>query len=484
MIGTNVAHSFASLSTSLMNLPRLYRKLQWKKRRIALALLGITIKFDIGLPLLARPKPARSMEVAQETLAVIQREKPNIWVPCPSSNPMENGLAFQQAIETVRAHSSIGILQTDIDTAEMLTDESAFTEYVEQLEIDIRAPAYHVVTSRDGIHKLLAANHNIAKWELEEDTEATAATPTKKLDFEDLVKRRYTWSPQDTMTPPESNKNSPTQAVHLHPQTSGKVILPLSSTNATYQCIAGISISPDRPWIMREIISGQKITTHLLVIKNELQAFVASLPNTTIAVTEEAEIIPTTSSLYRPLFSFAEAFTNSLPEDTSSFLSIDFVISGRVTSVGTCNTIFATGCFVGPRESSVALLTISKAGSANIANAIATLVSPDHRDAHSESSDDSWKHKAVVLSSSLPRPPTMLRGVYSFFPALLTLVVLPLSRITTSDGSVLAFLEDLLLFCEKALLWKEELFDFRDPWPWWYEWNMRRPLALLVELLS
>lgn len=484
VIGTSLPPSSARISTSFKNVHRLYDKLQWKRRQTTVVLLGIKIQFEISLPVLLRPKPARSMELAQDILSVVQREKPDIWVPCPSLYLRDDGLAFQQAVETVRAHSPIGILQADVDTAEMLTDESAFTEYVEQLEIGIRASEYHTVTSRDEIHKLLATNHNIARWELEEDMEATVATPTKKLGFEDSAKRRYTWPPQDTMTPPESSKNSPTQAIHLHPTTYGKVILPLSSTNATYQCVAGMAISQDHPWIMREIISGQKITSHLLVINNELRAFVASLPNSTITGIEEAEIIPTTSSLYRPLFSFAEAFTNCLPEDTSSFLSIDFVVSGRVTNVGTCNTIFATSCFVGAQSNGVALLTISAAASANVGNAIADLVSSDDHDAYPEGSETSWRSKAVVLSSSLTRPSPTLRGVYSFLPALLTLVLLPFMQIFTGDGSILAFFEDLLSFCEKPLLWKEELFDFRDPWPWWWEWNVRKPFDLLAEMFG
>ncbi|QDS72158.1 hypothetical protein FKW77_004478 [Venturia effusa] len=401
---------------------------------------------------------------------------------------MDNGLALQQAVETVQAQSSTGVLQTDFDTAEMLTDESAFTEYVEQLETDIRAPAYHSVISRDEIHKLLSTNHKIARWELEEDWEATVATPTKKSSLEDSARKRYTWPfgpPQDAMTPPESSKNSPILTVHVHANTHGKVILPLSSSNATYQCVASMAISHYRPWIMREIISGQKITAHLLVVNNELRAFVATLPNSTVIGNEEAEIIPSTSSLYRPLFSFAEAFTNGLPEDTSSFLSINFVVSGSVTDVGTCNTIFATSCLIGLQPNSTALLTISTASSANIANSVASLIFPNDRGAqHPEETDTSWRHKDVILSSSSPRPSPTLRGVYSFFPALLTLFISPLIQIFTGDGSILSFFEDLLMFCERTLLWKEESFDIRDPWPWWWEWNIERPCHLLVEWFS
>ncbi|TLD32486.1 glutathione synthetase atp-binding protein [Venturia nashicola] len=478
VIGTNFAPSSTRISTLFKTVHRFNDKLQWKKRRITLVSLGIKIQCDISLPLLLKSQPARSVELAQDMLSVIQREKPDIWVPCSSPDVMEDGMAFRQAIETVREQSPISILRTDIDTAEMLTDESAFTEYVEQLETDIRAPAYHVVTSRDEIHTLLTSNYKIVKWELEVDLEATVATPTKKSGFEDLAKRRYTWPPQDTITPPESSKNSPVQAVHVHPTTFGKINLPLSSKNATYQCVAGLSISHDRPWVMREIISGQKITTHLLVIKNEIQAFVASLTNTTITGTEEAETIPVTSSLHRPLFAFAEAFTSGLPEETSSFLSIDLVISGRMTSTGTCNTIFATGCSVGTRANAVALLTISQANSANLANALTELVPSNDQNGHLAGSKASWRVQAVVLPSTLPP----LRGVYSFFPALLTLAVLPFLRMCKGEASVLAFLEDLLLFCEKTLLWKEELFDVMDPWPWWFEWNIRRPLLLLVEM--
>lgn len=486
VIATNLTGSPPSsthISASLKSFYRTYNKAQWKRRRVTLSLLGIKVQFDISLPLLSSPNPARSIELAQEMLSALQREKPAIWIPCPPDF-RQNGMDFQQAIETVRAHSPISILQADLDTAEMLTDESAFTEYVEQLEIDIKAPEYHMVTSRDEIHKLLAMHQRIARWELEEDLEATVATPTKKMGFEDSANRRYTWPgpPNDTVTPPQSSKNSPTQ--YVHPMTYGKVILPLSSTNATYQCVAGMSISHDRPWIMREIISGQKITAHLLIIHNELQAFVASLPNSVIGGGEEAEIIPSTSSLYRPLFSFAKAFTHNLPENTSSFLSINFVVSGRVTAVGTCNTIFATSCLIGPQPNALALLTVSETSSANVAHAILELVSTDDQDAFPKSSDKTWRRKAVVLSSSSKHSPPTLRGVFSFFPALLSLVVFPLLSLVTGSGTLLAFCEDFLSFCEKMLLWREELFDFREPWVWWWDWNVRRPFVFLTELFD
>jgi hypothetical protein len=483
---TRSTFSSTRFSASFDSFHRLQNKLQWQRRQIPLVLFGIKIKFAITLPLLFQPVPLKSMELAQEMLSLIQRQEPDLWIPCSSSYLGANETDIQQAIEAVRGHTSIGILQADLDTAEMLADEAAFTEYVEQLEIDIRAPEYHIVTSRDEVHKIVATNQSISRWELEEDLDATVATSTKKLDFEDVSKRRYTWPgpPKDTMTPPHSSKTSPTQAVH--PMTYEKVVLPLHSTNATYQCVAGMAISHEHPWIMREIIFGQKITAHLLVIHNELRAFVASFPNETTTFGEEAEVIPTTSSLCRPLLLFAEAFTNSLPEETSSFFSINFVVSGVATTVGTCNTIFATSCFVGPQSAAPTLLTLSEGQLALVAGAITDLASSatDDTSSHASGSNAPWSSKAVVFPPSVNRSSTTLRGVYSFYPALLDLVILPLFRLFMGSGTVLSFFEDMLSFCEKVLLWKEELFHFTDPWPWWWEWNVRQPLMLFAEVFG
>jgi hypothetical protein len=485
VIGTNLIRlplSTTRFSDLFQSVRRSYSTLQWQTRQTTLVLFGIKIRLDIRLPSLWQSSFTEGMVLAQEILLLIQRENPDLWIPCSTSDLWANEVNIQQRLEAVRGHSSIAILQADIDTAEMLTDEAAFTEYVEQLEVDIRAPEHHVVTSRDEVHKILATNQGKTKWELQEDLDVTVATPTKTPDFEDMSRRRHTWPgpPKGAMTPPYSNKNSPTQAVH--PVTHGTVVLPLHSINATYQCVAGIAISKDHPWIMREIISGQKITAHLLVIHNELRAFVASLPNGIICG-EEAEVIPTSSSLYRPLFSFAEAFTSSLPEGTSSFFSVNFVISGVATTVGTCNTIFATSCLVGPHLVGSILLTLSEGQSAIVAGAIEDLISSRTNDvnSHASGSDTAWTSKAAVLSSPNSRVSTTLRGVYSFYPALWSLIIVPLLLVLTGSASILSFFEELLSFIEKVLLWKEELFDVRDPWPWWWEWNVRQPLVLFAK---
>jgi len=390
-------------------------------------------------------------------------------------------------MQIVQRRALCAVLHADQDTTEMLTDESAFAEYIELLETGIRVPDSRAVTSRDELHRVLAACPD-SRWQLEDMFDASAsgsetATEDEVAEVDASTKKRWTWplSPKSQRTDSDEAKDTDSNSMQLM---SRKITLPLYSTNATYHCIAGMSISPDHPWTMRETIVGRTITTHLLVIRNHLHVFVASLPSKSpLSGAGEAEILPSTSLLHKPLALFAESFVANLPEDTSSFLSIDFIVSGTATTMGNISTLFPISCSVGVHPTAPTLMIECSNQAEKMANAVLAVVTSEYLPGRSKRNTSTSSSTAVALlaPSSIFATSLSSRGVYSFYPALMSLLVLPLLHALTGSNSFKSASEDMLSFFEKLLLWQEDLSPLEAPWFWWWEWHVRLPFAYFAE---
>lgn len=475
--------STARFSNAYRSFHNLYKEGKWQppKRKMVLEGFGVRIEVTVSPPRFWHTRP--SFGFKQDIIVLIEREKPDLWIPCPSSHNI-GAEEVAKATEAVRRRALCKVLQAEEDTAEMLTDESAFGEYVEQLETGIKVPEFKIVTSRDEVHKLLAAYPDLS-WELEYSPQSpTSGSETAKEEEEEIElndeksKRRWTWP-----VPPKSSVNE-TYLKNLPSPPATKLVVPLRSKNATYHTIAGMTISPEHLWTMREKISGQAITLHLLIVRNRLRAMEACvLRGGDNSGLQEAELVPSTSLLHKPLSHFAEAFTASLPDDTSSFLSVDVIVSATATTMGVINTIFPTSCSVGVHATTPLLMAGSLEQREKIARAIMDMATPT-------SPKKSGKRKSVESNGStltpVKSPPEMttstrVLGTYSCYPALLHLVVVPFFSLFTRTCTLQHFLQSTLTFCEKCLLWQDDLYSIRDPWPFWWEWNIKVPFLYLAD---
>jgi hypothetical protein len=476
----------ARFSNAFKSFQNLYkqRKFQRPQKTMAFAILGIRI--ELSVPNLFSGKASAQSGYSQDIIGLIQKERPDLWIPPTLSHSQSVGNHTTRAIGSVQQRALCNILHADVDTTEMLTDESAFAEYVEQLETGIRVPDSRIVASRDEVHRVLMACPD-SKWELEDLSQSVASSET--ANDNDYVhsggtdKRRWTWP-----VPPNPRKKflddtHGQDAKNVPMMSSGKVVLPLHSKNATYHCIAGMLISPDHPWTMREVVTGQSITAHLLVVRNRLRSVIASLPRENpLFGTNEHELVPTSSLLHKPITMFAEIFAINLPEDTTTFLSINFIVAGTATTMGTINTLFPTSCFVGIHPAAAILAIGSPYQTEIIVQAITEAANLRYSYNYEKEKRAEAANNAVALVPAINDAANLAgaRGVYSFYPSLLTLVLLPLLDIFTRAGSFKAFYEGVLILGEKVLMWQDDIFSMRDPWPWWWEWHVRVPLDYLA----
>jgi hypothetical protein len=472
---------FSNAFKSFHNLYKV-RKRQRSQRTVVMNTLGIRI--ELTLPYLFSRKSQSKPGFTQDIVALIQQEKPDLWIPCALSQIESTSIEMTRAIGSVQQRALCNVLHADEDTTEMLTDESAFTEYVEQLETGIRVPDSRTVTSRDEIHRILMACPD-SRWELQDLSQSAASSETANDDedvqFGTTDRRRWTWPvpPKPRTRFSDDPEDMPNK--NLQMMSTGKVMLPLHSKNATYHCIAGMLITSEHPWTMREIVTGQTITAHLLVVHNQLRSVITSLSreNHDLGV-QETELVPSTSLLHQPISLFAEVFAAHLPEDTSSFFSINFVVAGTATTMGTINTLFASSCLVGIHPAAPLLAMSSPEQAAMYVHAIADATSPRFSLDHDKEKNAETNVALVPASKNLAKSPGP-RGVYTFHLSLLNLVFLPLLHIFTPLGSYKELYDGLLLFGEKLLMWQEDLFTIQDPWPWWWEWHVRIPLEYFAK---
>ncbi|KAF2419882.1 hypothetical protein EJ08DRAFT_33536 [Tothia fuscella] len=489
----------ARFSTAFASYHHLHNQRNGKEDRKKIVIDGFGVRIEISVPFAWLWTRQPKSDLVHDIITLIEREKPDIWIPCDLTHA---GVAVNDitiAVEMVKRKTSCAVLHADEDTTEMLTDASAFAEYVEQLETGVRVPEFRVVTTRDEIHRILAISPD-SHWELEYNGPASGSDTA--CDDEDCAadtsdKRRWTWPPPKPRSiNSDSGDGSSLQGPAM--KSTAKIILPLRLRNATYHAIAGMLIAPEHPWTMRESISGQAITCHLLVVRNTLRSIAATLSQyqkTGGDVSKDVELVPATSLLHKSFESFAQAFTAGLPENTTSFFSINMTIVSNATTMGTINTIFPTSCSVSvhaavptilaysPRRTTPLAQSITDAGNRKQNSGKRTISGGSTRTTSGGSArkaSGGSVRSTVTAMNSTPENSTSspeIRSIYEFFPSLLIHVVFPLLWFMTRLGTFLDAGTGLLSFGERLLTWKDDLFDARDPWPWWWEWNIRLPLA-------
>ena len=71
------------------------------------------------------------------------------------------------------------------------------------------------------------------------------------------------------------------------------------------------------------------------------------------------------------------------------------------------------------------------------------------------------------------------RGVYAFGAACYQLLIEPLCRLLTFQASPFYVLGAAIAFARQVYLWDEALYDFHDPLPFWYFYQIYVPLRLV-----
>ncbi|KAI4122931.1 MAG: hypothetical protein LQ338_005538, partial [Usnochroma carphineum] len=232
---------------------------------------------------LPKPNPQDgSANYIHALLRIVKRKKIDLWVSCSGvASAVEDG----QAKEVIERRSSCRAIQFDVATTSMLHEKNTFIQETQRLGLP--APETYNVTSRDAVHKVL---HRTKR----------RSYIMKSVGVDDAVRGDMT-------------------------------VLPRRTVSQTYDHVAQIPISNEKPWVLQQFIKGKEYCTHSLVVEGEVKAFVAC-PSAELLMHYEA--LPSNSALSRAMLAFTREFVERSGRSMTGHLSFDFLVDETFTEKG------------------------------------------------------------------------------------------------------------------------------------------------------
>ncbi|GAM88784.1 hypothetical protein ANO11243_068180 [Dothideomycetidae sp. 11243] len=365
-------------------------------------------------------------------LEIIRRERIDLWVSCSGvASALDDG----RAKETIELVTSCKAVQYDVAMTQKLHEKHTFMDFTESIGLAI--PETHHITSSEAALKILS------------DSESTGKKYIMKFTGTD-----------------DSVRGNMTQ-------------LPLSSPRKTATHIERLSISPDRPWILQQFISGPEYCTHALVINNKVVAFTAC-PSAELLMHYTA--LPTDSALSRSMLNFTRRFASSCPDGFTGHLSFDFLVDRKDDEAAEHNTIEHVPLWpieCNPRAHTAVVLFSETPEM--ISEGYMKVFDPPM------SPEVDVKGRRRLNGSLHPEPiyPNAPAKYYWLPHDLTTLAILPILQMFSAPGSSFSEILDAVLeLVEHVWQWRDGTYEIWDPLPAWILWHVSWPWIFLVSIAT
>jgi hypothetical protein len=406
-------------------------------------------------------------DLGQHLLRLIQSKKLDTWVVLDSSLDHQSLL---EARDLISSETNCAIFYPPKDVSILSTDPNEFAQKANAIPMSIKSPMPVQVHTRGGIHRILGGVLGTQKYLLSKVTVLNG----------DGVQGHYhpRWRDSGFSEPDSGDMIEDVNDDDL-PDIDGpsSYILPLESMDKTYDLLARVNISSKYPWLVSEIFTGKAYYANCLIVDGKLNVFAAfmcptlisypleqkEIDNQTTIPSEVPNLIPvdTSSALHFAMKSFTKSFVDSLPTPISSPLNIKFILEEKLVAFGSEGRLWALSCnFDFPQT----LLPYDAA----IKQYTEKIASP---------------RETVTDGSSLELNSTSIPGIYSLPDDVLQYLVIPILRLLILNNSLTQILKDFNKFFTHWLYWKEELFDIRDPAPWFWYWVVEQPIYTVLRLL-
>lgn len=352
-------------------------------------------------------------------LRVVKREKVDLWVSCSGvASAVEDG----EAKEVIERRSSCRAVQFDVATTSMLHEKNTFIEETQRLGLPV--PETHKVTSRDAVHKVL--HHTKRKSYI-----------MKSVGVDDAVRGDMT-------------------------------ILPRRTVSQTYDHVAQLPISSQKPWVLQQFIKGKEYCTHSLVVEGEVKAFVAC-PSAELLMHYEA--LPSDSALSRAMLAFTREFVERGGKNMTGHLSFDFLVDENVSEKGAELVLNPIEC--NPRAHTAVVLFTGQGQ--EMAKAYLSLLSNNMINGNGH---------AMGAAEERIVSPVEPAKYYWVGHDLINLVLLPLLRLLQGRIRLSEWIRGCSDFLTHLLFWRDGTFTIWDPLPWWWLYHVYWPGQFLACILQ
>ncbi|KAF4550258.1 Hypothetical protein D9617_18g034490 [Elsinoe fawcettii] len=373
-------------------------------------------------------KPDGSIEgsarYGESLLNIIKKEKVDLWVSCSGvASAVEDGRA-KEMLETI---TSCKAIQYDVAMTSILHEKHTFIDFTRSIGLPV--PETHNITSPATALKILAqAQKKGTKFIM------------KYTGTDDAFRANMT-------------------------------LLPLATNEATEKHISRFPISPSRPWILQQYISGPEYCTHALIIRNTVVAFVAC-PSAELLMHYIA--LPFDSVLSKAMLRFTQHFVEQCPENFTGHLSFDFLINRDQAAAADRGSIKVSDINLYPIECNprahTAVVLFSDTPEM-ISEGYMKIFAPST--SHNPSSSTPRTNGTKTPAPVVPRNP---QKYYWLQHDLVNLVILPVLSLLKTDGdSPAEVLDKWATFVEHLTTWRDGTFEFWDPLPAWWLWCVSWP---------
>ena len=242
-------------------------------------------------------------------------------------------------------------------------------------------------------------------------------------------------------------------------------LLPKSTLSATYQYVSKIPISPGNPWLLQEYIQGEEYSTYAVVVRGEVKAFVAC-PSPEPLICYEG--LRRQSSLGEAMLKFTREFAARSGNSMTGRLSFSFLVEETVTEKGLEVVLYPTAC----NSRAHAAMVLFSGEHTRMARAYMSALALPEVNGTMEG------HGNDIIRPERPR------GCYWIGHDLVALVLWPFVQLILLQGSMAEVTKNLAVFAHRLLFWKEGVFAWWDPLPWWWLYHVYWPGQLLFCMIQ
>ncbi|KAI4267537.1 MAG: hypothetical protein L6R38_008218 [Xanthoria sp. 2 TBL-2021] len=369
------------------------------------------------------PKPTAddgSAYYINALLRVVKQERVDLWVSCSGvASAVEDG----QAKEVIERRSSCLAIQFDVATTSTLHEKDTFTQETERLGLPV--PETHNVTSRDAVHKVLHKSPKRNSYIM------------KSVGVDDAARGDMT-------------------------------LLPRRTVSETYNHVAQIAISDQKPWVLQQFIKGKEYCTHALVIEGKVKMFV-SCPSAELLMHYDA--LPSDSALSRAMLAFTMEFVARTGKSMTGQLSFDFLVDEKANEKGAELLLKSIEC--NPRAHTA--VTLFSGQGAEVSKCYLSLLESNMVNG------DGYPADSVEAEIVVPKQPAKY---YWVGHDLVTLVLLPLLHLLLGRIPVKDWIRGCSEFMAHVLFWQDGTFEVWDPLPWWWLYHVYWPGQFLASILQ
>ncbi|KAL8968747.1 MAG: hypothetical protein Q9183_002320 [Haloplaca sp. 2 TL-2023] len=367
-------------------------------------------------------------------LQVIKSEKVDIWVSCSGvASALEDG----QAKEIIEKRSSCRAVQFDVEYTGKLHEKDTFIQETERCGLP--TPETHNVTSRGAVHKVLQSPRK--------DSSKRKSYIMKSVGMDDSVRGNMT-------------------------------LLPRRSVSDTYNHVAQIPISDEKPWVLQQYVRGKEYLSHALIINSEVKMFVAC-PSAELLMHYEA--LPSESGLAQAMLEFTRKFVARSGKVLNGHLSFDFMVEEHATDSGAQLAILPIEC--NPRAHTAVALFRGQA--VQMARAYTDILRSNDQVVNGNStSDDDDESPSAHSDVSIVKADDFVLPHYWFGHDLVMLVLLPFLHVLLLRQSLLKLMRGCAQFLAYVLFWKDGTYEVWDPLPAWALYHVYWPGHFLACILQ